>query len=485
MAAPRPSLLIVDAERYPDGARVDVCVVGDRIQAIGQALPRHGCDHVIEAHGAALLPGLHDHHLHLLALAAARRSVSCGPPAVTDAGALARALRAAPGDGWVRGVGYHEAVAGELDRHRLDALAPARPVRVQHASGKAWFLNSAGIRALNLGAGPQPEGVELGADGEPTGRFFRVDDWLRTRLARTDAPDLAVVSSELAGFGITGITDATPGNDAAAAALFADAVRNGVLHQRVRLMGSEALGAVAADTRVSVGELKILLDEDRLPDLDNLVTRVRASHGLGRGVAFHCVSRIELVYALHVLEAARTVGCEDDAGAALPRDRIEHASVTPPELLPQLRALGLAVVTQPALVAERGDRYLAEAEPDELPHLYRLRSFLRAGIPLALSSDAPYGGPDPWAAMRAAVSRRTRSGALVDADEALTPEEALAGFLGTLDRPGGPIRTVSPGAPADLCLLDRPWRVARERLHAECVRLTVAAGTVHRRGQFG
>jgi predicted amidohydrolase YtcJ len=432
---------------------------------------------VVEARGAALLPGLHDHHLHLLALAAARRSVQCGPPAVTDAAALARALRAAPGAGWLRGVGYHESVAGELDRHKLDVLAPERPVRVQHASGKAWFLNSAGIRALTLGGGPLPEGAERGVDGEPTGRFFRVDDWLRGQLARADAPDLGPVSNELAGFGITGVTDATPGNDAAAAGLFADAVKRGVLGQRVRLMGSEALGAVAAQPRVSIGELKILLDEDRLPDLDPLVDRVRASHRLGRGVAFHCVSHIELVYALHVLEAARMAGRAHDAGAAVPRDRIEHASVTPPDLLPHLRSLGVTVVTQPALVAERGDRYLAEAEPDELPHLYRLRSFLRAGVPLGLSSDAPYGGPDPWAAMRAAISRRTACGVVVDATEALAPEAALAGFLGSPERPGGPVRAVRPGAPADLCLLDRPWCDARERLEAGQVRLTIAAGT--------
>ena len=33
---------------------------------------------------------------------------------------------------WLRGTGYHESVAGELDRHALDRWVPARPVRVQH-----------------------------------------------------------------------------------------------------------------------------------------------------------------------------------------------------------------------------------------------------------------------------------------------------------------------------------------------------------------
>jgi predicted amidohydrolase YtcJ len=233
------------------------------------------------------------------------------------------------------------------------------------------------------------------------------------------------------------------------------------------MMGGAGLEPGPRGDRLCVGELKILLDEDRLPDLDALTAQVREAHAGGRGVAFHCVSRTELVYALHVLEAAGTH-----------HDRIEHAAVTPPELFAMLRALGVAIVTQPGFIAERGDRYLAEADADEIPHLYRLQSFLAHGIPLALSSDAPYGDPDPWRAMRAAVERRTRGGAIVDAAEALTPEAALHGFLGPADRPGRASRTIAPGALADVCLLDRPWREARLALDAGSVRLTLVGGEV-------
>ena len=47
------------------------------------------------AAGGALLPGLHDHHLHLFALAAADASLRCGPPEVRNLRALADALDAA------------------------------------------------------------------------------------------------------------------------------------------------------------------------------------------------------------------------------------------------------------------------------------------------------------------------------------------------------------------------------------------------------
>ncbi|TAJ52804.1 MAG: metal-dependent hydrolase, partial [Nevskiaceae bacterium] len=148
----------------------------------------------------------------------------------------------------------------------------------------------------------------------------------------------------------------------------------------------------------------------------------------------------------------------------------EHASVLPPELLEEVAALRLTVVTQPHFIAERGDAYLREVAAEDRPWLYRLRGLLDAGIPLAASSDAPFGAADPWAAMAAAVQRRTAAGRRLGADEALSPEQALALFLAPLDNPGGPPRRLATGAPADLCLLDRPWAVAAADLGAVLVR---------------
>jgi len=90
----------------------------------------------LDAAGGALLPGLHDHHVHLLAGAAALASVDAGPAAVRDAARLASALRAAdralPPGAWLRAVGYHESVAGDIDAAWLDALGIRRPIRMQH-----------------------------------------------------------------------------------------------------------------------------------------------------------------------------------------------------------------------------------------------------------------------------------------------------------------------------------------------------------------
>ena len=132
-----------------------------------------GGEEELDAAGCALLPGLHDHHVHLRALAAAQASVQVGPEQVRSAAELAARLRAAdaaaPAGAWLRCVGYHESVAGPLDRWVLDRLADlTRPVRVQHRTGALWVVNSAGMALLGL---------------EPTARRGTWPGWSATMTA--------------------------------------------------------------------------------------------------------------------------------------------------------------------------------------------------------------------------------------------------------------------------------------------------------------
>ena len=152
--------------------------------------------------------------------------------------------------------------------------------------------------------------------------------------------------------------------------------------------------------------------------------------------------------------------------------------MTPPELLEEFRDLGLIVVSQPGFIAERGDQYLEAVDAADQPWLYRLKAFLDAGVPLAGSTDAPFGAAEPWQAMQAAVSRRSASGRVVGADEALSPEQALALFTALLDAPGRPLPRLEVGATADLCLLGSGWREARADLAAVRPRLTLRGGRV-------
>ncbi|WP_106402606.1 amidohydrolase family protein [Actinocorallia populi] len=449
------------------GRPADVRLAGGVVAELGSDLAARPGDEVLDGRGGALIPGLHDHHIHLMATAAAERSVRVGPPEVSSPGELADVLRRAdaalPPGAWLRAVGYHESVAGDLDREALDALLPHRPVRVQHRSGAQWSLNSAACRAVGLDEGQRPEGAETDASGRPTGRLLRADAWLRDRLPAGDPPDLSALGRRLARAGVTGVTDATPVERPADLRVLADAG----LPQRLTLTGGPALAAADFPENVARGPVKLVVADHELPSLDALAGAIGAAHLADRPVAVHCVSLVALVLALAAWEQA----------GVRSGDRIEHASVVSPELVPVLAARGLTVVTQPGFVAERGDRYLLDVPPREHADLYRCASLLDAGVPVAGSTDAPYGSPDPWIAVKAAADRRTAGGRILGARERLSPHRALELFLTAPDAPGKRPRSVRPGAPADLVLLAAPLGDVLAAPSSDAVVMTFFAGT--------
>jgi predicted amidohydrolase YtcJ len=443
------SLLV--REGLVEGSAVDLRVRDGVVVEMAQGLRRDG-EEVLGAAGGAVIPGLHDHHLHLHALAADFSSVRCGPPSVRSADDLASALRTG---GPVRGTGYHESVAGPLDRDVLDALVGHVPVRVQHRSGAAWFLNTAALSATGLLDSADPA-VERDADGRATGRVLRGDHLLRRS---SDAlPDLEPVGRLLASYGVTGVTDATP-----RLTLPALQALRGALPQRLLL-----LGAPLDDGGADVGPWKVLLDEAAGLDLDALVAQVSACRAVGRSVAFHAVTVAEAVVALAALRAA----------GPLPGDRLEHGSLLPPDLDADLRSLGVTVVTQPHFVSERGDDYLDDVDPRDAALLYRCASLLDGGVAVAGGTDAPYGRADPWALVVAAMARRTENGVVLGPQERLDPLRALGLVLGALRDPGGPARKIEVGVAADLCLLDAPLDVVLREPSADHVAATVIAGRV-------
>lgn len=465
-------MLIRNAEVYDPGEAggprvADLRLEHATIVTVAKGLDPRPDETVIDAGGGALIPGLHDHHIHLFALAASEQSLRCGPPHIENERALARALAEAPARaGWIRAIGYHESVAGDLDRDRLDRWVPELRLRIQHRSGQAWFLNSAAIEYLGLDDGLGPEGTERDPNGRATGRLFRGDAWLADQLP-SSRPPLDHVGRLLASYGVVGVTDATATNDRAELEAFAGAIETGALRQRVFVMGAPSM-PVSLHPDVTSSAVKIVLDDRALPGIEQLVARVARAHDDGRAVAFHCVSRAELVLALGALEEA----------GSRSGDRIEHAGITPPESLATISSLGLTVVTQPGFVGERGDAYLRDVDDADRPWLYRCRSFDRAEVPVGGSTDAPYSSPDPWRAMQTAVDRRTPSGVVLGDRERVTPDRALQLFTTDAHAPGGKPRAIAVGRTADLCLLDRPWKRVADSLSSDHVVATWREGAL-------
>jgi Amidohydrolase family len=275
------------------------------------------------------------------------------------------------------------------------------------------------------------------------------------------AAGLAAVSARGAALGVTGFTDATPGASGRDVAGLAAAMAAGTVVQRLHCMAPADVSVAPwpASGRFSLGPVKIMLDDDTLPPLDDLADQVRQAHAAGRPVAVHCVTRVQLVLTLAALDVA----------GRLPGDRIEHGAVIPAEMVADLR--GLTVVSQPHFVAERGEQYVRDVPPEDLPDLWRLRSLIDAGVAVAGGSDAPFGGADPWQVMRAA----TRRPAALGPGEAVDPATAIRLFLGDPAAPAVP-RPIAPGHLADLILLRCPTRQAVRSLASDLVAATLIAG---------
>ncbi|EFG65574.1 amidohydrolase [Streptomyces sp. SPB074] len=92
------------------------------------------------------------------------------------------------------------------------------------------------------------------------------------------------------------------------------------------------------------------------------------------------------------------------------RHRVEHAEMLDAEGIAAFAALGLTASVQPAFDALWGGEdgmYAARLGAARARTLNPFAALLRAGVPLALGSDAPVTPLDPWGTVRAAAFHRT------------------------------------------------------------------------------
>ncbi|MDN5822548.1 MAG: amidohydrolase family protein, partial [Brachybacterium sp.] len=169
---------------------------------------------------------------------------------------------------------------------------------------------------------------------------------------------------------------------------------------------------------------------------------------------------------------------------------IEHAQMLTDDDIDAMAALGVTASVQPAHLLD--DRDATESLwPGHGTQAFRLRDLLRAGVPLALGSDAPVAPLDPWLAMSAAVHRSADERAGWHPEQQLQPREALVASTDGITslQVGGvgdvvlleedPFADVPLGA--DGLLVDAAAREAAERLRETWVLATVVAGRLESR----
>ena len=486
-----------------------VAIAGDRILAAGDddaiAALASPATQQIDCQGQTLVPGLHDAHIHLLAYARSLSAVDCSSAAVDSIAKLRATLRQAavrlPPGAWLRAAGYDETALAERrhpTRWDLDAALPDRPVRLYHRSYHACVVNSAALRLAGITSATEaPPGGLIERDlatGEPNGLLYETAQHLVRRVmpgpsAGELAGEVAAASRQLLKWGVTALQDATATNTPEDWSLFEGLQRDGALGQRVTLM----LGVDGQRSAIQrgwhphretgmlrLGPVKLVLDESggRLHppqgELDRVVTEV---HRSGFQLALHVVTAGALEAAIASLDAAQAEFPRNDA-----RHRIEHCSVCTPDQAVRLARLGVHVCSQPGFVYESGDRYLAEVLADQLPWLYPLATLRGASLPLSAGSDAPVASPNPFHGLYGAMTRRSARRRVLDADQRLSPMEALSLYTTGAatacfqeDLQG----RIAPGFLADLALLSiDPLEAEPARLFEAESQLTVVGGAI-------
>ncbi|MDA8200627.1 MAG: amidohydrolase family protein [Thermaerobacter sp.] len=479
--------------------------VDGRIVAVGDEGLIASAVHVESLGDRVASAGLWDSHLHWLGLAQETSRLDLtGATSLRDLYQRVRAASAqlAP-DQVLVGAGWNQnRWGGEWpDRAGLDLAAPGRPVVL-------WARDHHGLVASSATFG------RLWPDGEPVdppgGRYERRGGVLTGIVRETAANELAsrlpVMPTEtfaaalpalvqrLLQMGLVGATGMEP--DHARGALEAQLAGRQTFRGQVfltdegpgwtsppspwfRVVGAKRFLDGAVGTRTAAvgapyadgsGEGVWRIPRDRVA-----AALAEAAADGAAAVAVHAIGDAAVVAALDALAripAARS-------GVA---HRVEHAQLMDPAAVARMaRIPGVVASMQPVHLLE--DRWAMEkAWPDRRAWSFPLGSLAAVGVPLLLGSDAPIETPDPVVGMQAAVWRARAGEPAWEAQEAITPWQALDGYTrapAAADQRAGGV--LAPGRWADFTVYDRDPLEALAHHEPLAVVGTVVAGRwVHR-----
>ena len=458
----------------------------------------------IDCHGMTLLPGFHDAHCHLFALASRLQQLDCSPDIAPSIADLVRLIshkaRQTPHGQWLRAFGYDEHLLKEA-RHPtaddLDRAAPNHPVRLDHRTGHATVLNTAAMNLLGIGPHfkPPAHAVVLRDDSRhPTGVFLEmtpeIGRMMKPFRSRNEFEEgVRDTNALLLSKGITAIQDAGPNNGIEQWRTFRRLKQERTLTPRVTMMAGlphadddelQHAASPAYDEELRLGAVKIMLTSTTgalQPTFEELTELAIHHHRKGRQLAFHAVETESIIAAAHAIAAASRTHPRPD-----PRHRIEHCAEGPTEILQMVKESDAFVVTQPGFIYHHGPKYLAQVDAGLIPHLYPLASLDDAGIPWAAGSDAPVALPDPLLHVQASVERRASDGPGIGPNQAVSPSRALNAW--TIDAARScfqeeSLGSISPGKVADLVLLsDDPTQTPTEEIGKIAVHMTIVGGKV-------
>ena len=511
-----------------------VAVLGERIVAVGATRDVEAwagpSTRRIDAVGHRVVPGLNDAHVHFvdasLKLAQVRLKDARSPEEL--ARRVAEHARTLGKGEWVLG-GTWDDQAFEHPRlptrQDLDALTADTPVFVDRYDGHMALANGLALRLAGVTRDTNaPAGGEIVRDaaGEPTGILKDAAIGLVARVVPRVSHDarMRAIRAGLrhaAALGLTSVQDMNPAYEDVAA--YAELLEAGDLTLRIsaapletqwedearlglrRAFGSPwlRLGALKGYADGSLGSTTAYFFEpyadapgtrgllsDEMQPLEAMRNRLIGADRAGLQLCIHAIGDQAISIVLDLFE--------DVLKANGPRDRrwrIEHAQHVAPKDFVRFAKLGVIASVQPYHAIDDGRWAEARIGPERAKTTYAFRSFLDAGVRLALGTDWYVAPLDPAQTLYAAVTRATLDGehpggwvpeqkiALVEALRAYTAGSAYAEFQ---EKDKG---TLAPGKLADMVVLSEdPFAVPPERIRDVVAETTVAGGrVVYERGQ--
>jgi predicted amidohydrolase YtcJ len=392
-------------------------------------------------------PGFCDAHLHLFwyGQQLLKNADLVGTQTIDEILSRLSNLAARNPTGWLQGHGFDQSKLAEKrfpTRADLDRVSKARPILISRICGHAAVVNSAALTLV-------PDSARAAGDAD-TGLYTETNIHAFYRqippLTEEEMESAALLACDVAlRTGITSVHTMLDTPDQMIA--WSRLRRAGKLPLRVTAMPPYAavetlhahgLGTTFGDHRLRFGAAKLFSDGSlgaqtallsdpytdkpgtrglRIYDPEDLKTKALTAQQKGFQLAIHAIGDQALRETLDAIEYA--LGSESNDNH---RHRIEHASLCPRDCLDRMAERRIVAVVQPQFV--RSDSWTPDRiGPTRAKWAYPFRSMLKAGVPLALSSDCPVEKLDAFACLAAATGRADWS-----PDETLTPLQALQAY---------------------------------------------------------
>lgn len=421
----------------------------------------------VDGGGLFVVPGFNDCHCHILAYGLDLSAANLSPEHAPDIPSLIMQLRRwadeHPDAGWITGSFYDQNRMVERrhpTRHDLDQVSAEKPVFIEHTSKHGGVANSVALRiAAITRETPDPPGgtIERDARGEPTGVLLESAVDLVTKHQpplshQQRVKGVHLAAQAMAEKGITAAADASTGwsDLQAEIAAYAQAVNEGAPLRVTLMILATALRRDEAwinpqDVRtgcdgVRIGIAKVFSDGAlttrtaalKEPFVDTGTTGmllhseeelgdyIMGAHRAGWQIATHAIGDRAIETVLRLYAQALQAYPRADV-----RHRVEHCMLLDDALIARLRNLGTVAVLQPEFVARLGDAYRYGLGEQRARRLNRVTSLLKAGVPVAFSSDCPVVPGAPLDGIRAAMERKTPLGVVLDETECVDTLTAI------------------------------------------------------------